>query len=70
MEILVFRTNLMNRKKIGDVQGHLDEHPLIEQWNVDLHDHDKILRIVSTGLPGKDVEAMIESAGYVCKELS
>lgn len=68
MEVLVFKTNLTNTKKIFDVRSQLDVHPLIQQWNVDLHDRDKVLRIVTTGVAGREVEAIVTGAGYLCEE--
>ena len=70
MEVLVFKTNLTNTKKVFAVSLQLDVHPLIQQWNVDLQDRDKVLRIEATGMEGKEVEAIITAAGYRCQEFS
>jgi len=69
MEILVFKTNLTDTKRISDVESSLDIHPHIIQWNVDLNDSDNILRIVSNQIEGKEVEQLLFSAGYYCEEL-
>ena len=69
MEILVFKTNLTDTKRIADVESLLDVHPHIVQWNVDLKDCDNILRIVSKNIEATEVEQLLLSAGYYCEEL-
>ena len=69
MEILVFKTNLSNTDHIGKVTLSLNHHPHIIEWNVDLHDCDKILRVVSQNLPPGEVEELIFNAGFYCREL-
>lgn len=69
MEVLVFKTNLTDIKRISDVESSLDIHPNIRKWNVDLHDCDNILRIEANDLSGKEVEDMLLNAGYYCEEL-
>ena len=69
MEILVFKTNLTDTKRISDIESSLDIHPHIIQWNVDLNDSDNILRIVSNQIKGREVEQLLLNAGYYCEEL-
>ena len=69
MEILVFKTNLTDVKRINDIESSLDVHPNIFQWNVDLNDHDNILRIIANNIDGVEVENMLLNAGYYCEEL-
>lgn len=69
IEILVFKTNLTNAKRIEDVESLLDIHPYIIQWNVDLNDCDNVLRIVSKNIAAQEVENMLLNAGYYCEEL-
>ncbi|UAY52391.1 hypothetical protein [Ferruginibacter albus] len=69
MEILVFKTNLTNKKKISAVENTLDIHPNINRWNVDLNDCDNILRIEANDLSPKEIESILLNAGYYCKEL-
>ncbi|MFT3910016.1 MAG: copper chaperone [Ferruginibacter sp.] len=69
MQILVFKTNLTDTKRISDVEVSLDIHPNIIGWNVDLNDSDNILRIVSNNIAAAEVESMLLSAGYYCEEL-
>ena len=69
MEVLVFKTNLTDTKRIHDIESSLDVHPNIKRWNVDLHDCDNILRIEANDLSPKEVEELLLSAGYYCEEL-
>ena len=69
MEILVFKTNLTDTVHVSNVMPSLNLHPHIIQWNVDLHDCDNILRVVSENIPAGEVEQLLLNAGYFCKEL-
>jgi len=69
MEILVFKTNLTDVKRISDVEPSLDVHPDIFKWNVDLNDEDNILRIVANNISGAEVESLLLHEGYYCEEL-
>jgi len=69
MQILVFKTNLTDIKRVQEIESTLDVHPAIYQWNVDLNDSDNILRIVSRDIEAKEVEQLVLSQGYWCEEL-
>lgn len=69
MEILVFKPNLSDSKRILDVGSYLDIHPGIHQWNVDLNDCDRVLRVVTKEIMPAEVESIVFKAGYFCEEL-
>ena len=69
MEILIFKTNLTDVKRISDVEPSLDVHPDIFKWNVDLNDEDNILRIIANNISGAEVENLLQHEGYYCEEL-
>jgi hypothetical protein len=69
IEVLVFKTNLCDKKRIAEVESNLDIHPGIYKWNVDLNDCDFVLRIVSRNITPAEVENMILGAGYYCEEM-
>ena len=69
MDILVFKTNLFDARRISDIEPSLDVHPNIFNWNVDLNDEDNILRIVASNVAREEVEDLLLSAGYYCEEL-
>jgi hypothetical protein len=69
IEVLVFKTNLSDERRIADVESKLDIHPGIYKWNIDLNDCDYVLRIVSRNIKPAEVENMVLSSGYYCEEL-
>ncbi|MES2110833.1 MAG: hypothetical protein V4577_18900 [Bacteroidota bacterium] len=69
MEILVFKTNVTSKKKVSMVAPLLTFFPGIRQWNFDLDDCDKVLRIEAAGLHPNSVELLLHKAGFNCKEL-
>ncbi len=69
MEILVFKTNLANKKLISNVGPVLNIHPHIIKWNVDLHDCDNVLRVISKNIEAKEIEQLLLKEGYYCEEL-
>ena len=69
MEILVFKTNLTSRHRVREAAAVLNVHPDIYQWNVDLHDCDKVLRVVAKSIAPVEVEKLLMAAGYSCEEL-
>ncbi len=69
MQILVFKTNLADPESIRNVSSSLNIHPDIMKWNVDLHDRDNVLRIVSQNIGAGEIEQLVLKAGYYCEEL-
>ena len=69
MEILVFKTNVTSKKKVSKVKPLLTSVPSIQQWNIDLDDCDKVLRVVASGLRPGSVESLLHTAGFNCQVL-
>ena len=69
MEVLVFKTNVTSKKKVSKVSTLLTSFPTIQQWNFDLDDCDKVLRIVATNLKPDFVESLLNAAGFKCQVL-
>lgn len=69
MEILIFKTNVSSKKKVSKVASLLTSVPTIMQWNVDLEDCDKILRVVAVDLNPIHVESLLQTAGFNCAVL-
>jgi hypothetical protein len=69
MEILVFKTNVTSKKKVSRIAPLLTSFPAIRQWNFDLDDCDKVLRIEATELNPGSVELLLHTAGFNCQEL-
>jgi len=69
MQILVFKTNLSDRRLVNEVEPHLENVGGILKWNVDLHDKDNILRIETEDVSPRRIEQQLQQAGYYCEEL-
>lgn len=67
VQILVFRTDLSSAEKIETVRPKLDI--IADEWNVDLHDCDYVLRIVTENISGLPVIKTLSLAGFFCEEL-
>ncbi|MDB5121332.1 MAG: hypothetical protein JWN56_2550 [Sphingobacteriales bacterium] len=68
--IMVFKTNIQYKKDVKVVSLPLNQSALINSWNIDLDDCDKILRIESHTLDSEAVISIIQKAGYCCEELA
>ncbi len=69
MNILVFKTDIEDLKQVKKVSSYLKNIRGILRWNVDLQDCDKILRVEAEALTPRSVEAVLQNAGYYCREL-
>jgi hypothetical protein len=67
--ILIFKTNIRTEADRQAVKDPLDSHACIQRWNVDLHDVDCVLRIVSPTLSIAEAIALVNRHGYECTEL-
>ncbi len=67
--ILIFKTNIQTESDKRRIQYTLDSLDSIQQWNIDLHDVDCVLRIVSGTLTPEQVIALVKRHGFECKEL-
>lgn len=67
--IFIFKTNITSEMDIILVKDLLEANELILEWNVDVEDIDKVLRIVSIGIEKKQIIDIINEKGFVCSEL-
>ena len=70
MDVLVFKTDVTSKRKVGKVNTLLTSFPTIQQWNFDLEDCDNILRVVANGLSPRNIESALQRAGIGCEELA
>ena len=70
MQILVFKTDVRNRKKVTAVAPYLENIKGIIKWNIDLQDVDRVLRVECTSTSAGIIENSLQQAGYYCKELT
>ena len=68
MEVLIFKTSVNDIQEVGRVKPLLTI-PAIENWNFDLEDCDKILRVVTDDLSPRYIEEILQSEGFECEEL-
>ncbi len=69
MEILVFKTNVTDRKIKRKLFPLLRSVEGILKWNIDFDDEDKVLRVESLHISPRDIENKLRSAGIFCSEL-
>jgi hypothetical protein len=69
MHVLVFTTSVNEPEQVSRVSPLLTAVAAIEDWNFDLEDCDKILRVVSDDISPRYIEALLEDAGFSCMEL-
>ncbi|MBA2249787.1 MAG: hypothetical protein H0W12_06300 [Chitinophagaceae bacterium] len=69
MQILIFRTNIRDKKQVATVGRHIINEQQITKWNIDLNDVDCVLRVETPGLHPKSIESLIQKAGHNCEEL-
>jgi hypothetical protein len=67
MDVLVFVTSVYDRRAVNKVQPLLAALPALAQWNFDLDDCDHILRIESDDLCAREVESLLQTAGFNCR---
>lgn len=71
MEVLVFRTDIKNRERVDQFGWMFNQHPGIQDWNVDLQDVDKVLRVeVTQSITENDVIDMVTTFGFTCEVLT
>ncbi len=69
MDVLVFATNILLPQQVNRVSPLLTAVPAITNWNFDLEDCDHILRVEAINLCARDIESLLETAGFNCVEL-
>ena len=70
MKLLILKTNISSRKKIRSLKGAFNNYPSINDWWVDLHDTDKVLRIEADDkMEEKEVINLLHSRGLTGETL-
>ena len=68
--ILIFKTDLRTKSKVGVIEPILNALSSIAHWSVDTEDIDNVLRIVSSGnLKEQEVIKMVQKGGFNCETL-
>jgi hypothetical protein len=67
--ILVFQTNIETEIQLKTLALVLNSNVGVQKWNLDRHDVDKVLRVVTDTLLAQDVIQLLSNAGLFCAEL-
>lgn len=67
--VLVFRTNINHKEDLKRIETLFRNVKEISSWNVDLEDHDKVLRLESSTIDIETIIKMTNEAGFFCEEL-
>lgn len=67
--IRVFRTNVQNEGDVIRLRTVFSQRYPLLQWNFDLEDHDRILRIEGEAETTGIVTSLLQEHGYTCEEL-
>ncbi len=70
MDILIFTTNVQKPEDISRIKPILTTNAAIKDWSFDLEDCDRILRIVANSISPRDIELLLQKAGFSCIELA
>jgi len=68
-QILIFKTNIGTVYDKLRLQNAFKAHEEIQQCNIDLHDVDCVLRIVTDSLSPEQVISIVRQLGFECAEL-
>lgn len=69
MNVLVFSTSVTAPHQVDSIKPMLTSLPQIEDWNFDLEDCDNILRVVADEVSPRQIESLLNEAGFLCAEL-
>ncbi len=67
--ILVFKTNIQTKFDQILIEDLLNSVDAIDKWNIDQHDIDCVLRIISDTLTPDQIISIINHLGFECSEL-
>lgn len=68
-QVSVFKTSVEAHEHVQKVAGLFQSIKLITQWNFDLDDCDRILRIVSGKVHPETIENLLRTEGIYCEHL-
>jgi hypothetical protein len=69
-ELLIFKTNIVDRTGVERLKSLFSGMPGIKNWNVDVQDIDHVLRIEARDIGPDEIIQVLRNAGYHCEELS
>jgi len=70
VNLLIFKTNIVNKKQAMKVAKLLNAENDILRWNIDRQDVDRVLRVEAVNLGTREIISIIQKAGHFCEELA
>lgn len=68
--ILLFKTNCFKKRDKATVKKLMEQLDGVEDWNIDMDDDERILRIISCTLNHQSIINLLNRHGYNCCELT
>lgn len=68
-EILIFRTFVVMRKDIEQIEILFAQYPCIHKWSVDFEDWEKVLQVESQSITGTTIIETLRTIGIIASEL-
>ena len=70
MKLLILKTNIRSKQKVNRIKSILNQHPVINNWSIDIADIDNVLRIEASGnLSENDIVHLMKRYGFHCEAL-
>lgn len=69
MEIYIFKTNIDKMHHVRKLYPILKAIQGVLRWNLDTEDVDRILRVEVMGVSPRNIERILNSEGYYCREV-
>lgn len=69
IDLLIFRTSIKDEEDVKYLADILDNYPQITQWNIDLEDWEKVLRIECNGITATEIADALRTADIWAIEL-
>lgn len=70
MKILVFKTDVKSHLELSILATAINSLRGIVRWSVDMHDSDRVLKVVAMGEPNEsEFMKFVKSQGILCEEL-
>ncbi len=70
MKLLILKTDIRSRQKVNRIKPILNQHPVINDWSIDIADIDNVLRIeASDNLCENDIVRLMKRYGFHCEAL-
>lgn len=64
MELMKFKTNLVNREEVPRIASYLEKEENISKWKVDTDSEEKILSVSGINLDPQRIENIVRNAGF------